>query len=249
VRAVRADYDARAPRWLQVYEGSSFHDFVLQTRLRVALRLLADHGPARVDRALDVGCGAGQLLDARADTARSVVGVDVSWEQARSSLARLGGRDALIAQSDATRLPFQDAEFDSATALGLLEYLPSVSEGLAELARVTRSGGVIVVTAPNPIRVAYLLDPIGVVLGRLRRTRPGYRRQYRSARALRKELAAAGLDVLAIHGHGVGRFSFAGKPILSDAASVRLSRAVESALPQAILRVVGANLVAVARRR
>ena len=249
VRAVRADYDVRSPRWADVYDGESFHDVVVQTRLRIALSLLRAARPRVRGAILDVGCGAGQLLDARADDVDAIVAVDVSWPQARLARARLAGRRALVAQGEAGRLPFVDAAFVSATALGLLEYLPSPSAGLAELARVTAPGGTVVVSMPNPLRLAYFLDPIGVLVGRLRRTRPGYRRQYRSARRLRSDLDAAGFDVLDVRGHGVGRFSFAGRPLLGDSASVRLSRFFEAHLPDAVLRVVGANVVASGRRR
>ena len=65
VRAVQADYDRRSPLWRELYDGepASFHDHVLQDRLRIALRLVDAHGPV-TGRSLDVGCGAGQLVAA-----------------------------------------------------------------------------------------------------------------------------------------------------------------------------------------
>jgi SAM-dependent methyltransferase len=248
VRAVQLDYDARAPRWNHVYDGTSFHDVVLQRRLAIAASMLAHRPRTTVGPALDVGCGAGQLLAVLASEGEPVAGCDISGAQLISARARLAGGDAIVVQADALQLPFPDESFATVTALGLLEYLPVPADGITELARVTARGGHVVVSSPNPLRLAYLLDPVGAILGRLGHSRPGYRRQYTSARALRAQLAAAGLTVMELTGHGIGRFTLAGRPVLGDAASVRVSRFVESKIPDYLLRVFGSNLVAIVRR-
>jgi SAM-dependent methyltransferase len=247
VQAVQADYDTRSPRWAHVYEGASFHDVVLQERLAVALGMLGRRDRVASGLALDVGCGAGQLLEALHAGGAPVAGVDVSWQQVTLSRARVPAA-VFVAQADAGQLPFADASVATLTALGLLDYLPSSREGLEEFARVTMRGAHVVVSAPNPLRLAYVCDPIGAVLGRLRRTRPGYRRTYLSARALSAELRACGFEVIEVRGHGLGRFTFAGRPILGDAKSVRLSAVLQARLPEVALRLLGANLVAIARR-
>jgi SAM-dependent methyltransferase len=249
VGAVRLDYDARSPLWNHVYDGTSFHDVVLQTRLAVALSMLAGRDRAVTGPALDVGCGAGQLLGVLLAEGELVAGCDISIRQAVSARTRVGGGRAIVVQADAGRLPFADSAFATATALGLLEYLPSPGEGLRELARVTRPGGHVVVTMPNPWRLSYLLDPIGVVLGRFGHTRPGYQRHYLSAAGLRHQLAVAGFDVEAVQGHGIGRFAVANRPILGDERSVQLSRTLEAWLPASLMRLFGANIVAIARRK
>jgi ubiquinone/menaquinone biosynthesis C-methylase UbiE len=246
VQAVQADYDTRSPRWAHVYEGASFHDVVLQERLATALGMLARHRVAS-GLALDVGCGAGQLLEALQLAGGPVAGVDVSWQQVTLSRERIPTA-VFVAQADAGQLPFADGSVATLTALGLLEYLPSLQEGLAEFARVTMRGGHVVVSAPNPMRLAYVCDPIGAVLGRAKKARPGYRRTYRSARALSAQLQACGFEVIEIRGHALGRFTFAGRPILGDAKSVRLSAFLQAGLPEVALRLLGANLVAIARR-
>jgi len=247
VQAVQADYDTRSPRWAHVYDGVSFHDVVLQQRLAIALGMLDRRHRVAAGLAIDVGCGAGQLLEALHAEGGPVAGVDVSWQQVTLSRERVPAA-VFVAQADAGRLPFANESAATLTALGLLEYLPSFREGLAEFSRVTRRGGHVVVSAPNPLRLAYVFDPIGAVLGRMRRTRPGYRRSYRSARALAAELRACEFEVIEIRGHALGRFTFAGRPVLSDAKSVRLSELLQARLPDPVLRLLGANLVAIARR-
>jgi SAM-dependent methyltransferase len=248
VDAVRLDYDARSPRWNHVYDGVSFHDVVLQTRLAIAAAMLANRKHVLPGPALDVGCGAGQLLVILAAEGQPVVGCDISFLQAVSARTRVGTERAIVLQADGGRLPFGDAVVATATALGLLEYLPTPAEGIRELARVVRPGGHLVVSMPNPWRLAYLLDPIGAVLGRFGRTRPGYRRHYLSSRALQKQLSAAGFRVEAVQGHGLGRFAVANRPVFGDPRSVRISRALEARLPASVSRLLGANIVAIARR-
>jgi 2-polyprenyl-3-methyl-5-hydroxy-6-metoxy-1,4-benzoquinol methylase len=247
VRAVQADYDARSPHWADVYEGTSYHDIVLQRRLAIAEQLLADRDRAARGLSLDVGCGAGQLLEVLRADGSPVAGVDVSWAQAASTKRRLGS--TVVAQADSRHLPFADASVATVTALGLLEYLPSSRAGIAEFARVLTTGGHLVVSTPNPWRLEYLCDPIGAVLGRLGPTRPGYRRQYLSARRLRAQLREAGFDVVDIKGHGFGRFTLARRPLLSEGRSVRVSDLLDARLSASLRCLLGANLVAIARRR
>lgn len=247
MQAVQADYDTRSPRWAHVYDGVSFHDVVLQERMAMAVGMLGRRTNVPPGLALDVGCGAGQMLQALHASGTLVAGVDVSWRQVTLARTRVPTA-VLVAQAVAGQLPFADGTVATLTALGLLEYLPSMGEGLAEFARVTVRGGYLVVSAPNPLRLAYVCDPIGAVLGRLRKSRPGYRRTYRSARALRAELTASGFEVIDIRGHALGRFTFGGRPVLSDARSVSLSSFLQAKLPPVALRLLGANLVAIARR-
>lgn len=104
------------------------------------------------DRALDVGCGTGRALPALAaavgPTGR-VVGLDLT--PGMLDAARSAGRDgcgALIL-ADARRLPVADAATDAIFAAGLVQHLPDPAAGLAELARVTRPGGRLVIFHPS----------------------------------------------------------------------------------------------------
>ncbi len=65
--------------------------------------------------------------------------------EARRKTARFGDRVRLI-QHDATRLPFDDRVFDAVTCVESLEFLPDLRTTLAEMARVLRPGGVMLVT-------------------------------------------------------------------------------------------------------
>lgn len=113
-------------------------------RWRVAeLAALAPPGPV-----LDLATGTADLaLAIRAlDARRRVVGVDFSGgmlAEARRKLARRGRRLPLVA-ADALRLPFPDGTFACVGSAFLLRNLEDLLEGLAEMRRVTRPGGRVV---------------------------------------------------------------------------------------------------------
>jgi SAM-dependent methyltransferase len=94
-------------------------------------------------RILDAGCGSGRTLD---DLARlgDAYGVDLS--PAAASAAHDRGHKTYVAAVE--ELPFADATFDLVTCLDVIEHTPDDEITLAELLRVTRPGGRLLVTVP-----------------------------------------------------------------------------------------------------
>jgi SAM-dependent methyltransferase len=94
-------------------------------------------------RALDVGCGPGALTIelVRRLGATAVTAVDPSEQFAAAAKERHPGVDVRVAAAEA--LPFADGEFDAALAQLVVHFLDDPVRGLAEMARVTREGGVV----------------------------------------------------------------------------------------------------------
>ena len=95
---------------------------------------------------LDVACGAGQISIPAARAGARVTGVDIattSIEQARAR-AQEEGLDARFDEGDAEMLPYGDASFDLVTSLFGAMFAPRPDRVAAELVRVCRSGGRIV---------------------------------------------------------------------------------------------------------
>jgi len=89
-------------------------------------------------RILDAGCGPGANYDWLSDYGE-VVGADFSPEAVRLAGERHPGMEAR--QADITALPFGDASFDVAIEITVLTVVEDDRRAVAELARVTRSGG------------------------------------------------------------------------------------------------------------
>lgn len=101
-------------------------------------------------RVLDVACGSGFGSAILADAgASSVVGVD----RAPAALqAAAGYRSDVVSfeRAEIEALPFQDEAFDLVVCFETIEHVADVSAALAELRRVLRSDGSLVISTPNP---------------------------------------------------------------------------------------------------
>jgi len=100
-------------------------------------------------RALDVGCGVGQVVARLASDGFEAYGVDVS-EPNIDRAKKVCPRCQLY---DGRKLPFTDQFFDSVGALNVLEHVEQPEDFLRELVRVTRVGGQLLVSSPNFFRV------------------------------------------------------------------------------------------------
>lgn len=103
-------------------------------------------------RMLDVACGAGQIAIPAARAGVRVTGVDIApnlIEQARAR-ARAEGVDARFDEGDAEMLPYDDAAFDLVVSLMGAMFAPRPDRVAAELVRVCRPGGRIVMANWTP---------------------------------------------------------------------------------------------------
>jgi ubiquinone/menaquinone biosynthesis C-methylase UbiE len=107
-------------------------------------QVLAFVQPRGNERALDSGTGAGALALALAPHVAEVVGVDVEPELLARARERAPA-NATFEEADATRLPFPDASFDLAGTLRTLHHVHRPEVAVAELVRVARHGGRVLV--------------------------------------------------------------------------------------------------------
>ena len=252
VARVRDNYETRVAQWQTIYDGQTFHDHVIQRRMQGCLEAMDRLGPVddAPGRALDVGCGAGQMALAMIERGYDVSAVDISdgMVEATTETLAAAGRSADVRIADMRDLPYEDGTFDWVTGLGAIEYLTDPGEAVEEYARVTRPGGHVLVTSPNPYRLAFALDPVGVAIGLLEPPPTGYPRQYIPRGKLTGYADRAGLEVVGVLGHGVGPLQVAKRPVLPPALSARISQAAETHLPLSWLSRLGANLIMVARK-
>ena len=113
-------------------------------------------------RVLDAGCGEGVLVDEFANRL-AIEGVDPNYSSDR------------VRSGSVLQLPYEAATFDRALCLDVLEHLPYDQQplALAELWRVLRPGGQLLVSIPN---LAHLQSRVHFLLtGRLIRTASEYK--------------------------------------------------------------------------
>jgi SAM-dependent methyltransferase len=97
--------------------------------------------------AIDVGCSAGYVLEAAKSLGLHPTGIDyAAWT---ANLAHERGYDT--AAASLSELPFRDASFDILTAKHTLEHVRWPKEGLSEIARVLKPGGVALIVVPDAL--------------------------------------------------------------------------------------------------
>jgi demethylmenaquinone methyltransferase/2-methoxy-6-polyprenyl-1,4-benzoquinol methylase len=159
-------------------------------------------------RVLDVATGTGDLaveLSKRVGPSGEVVGMDFS--ERMLELAREKAPNLRFEQGNALELAYEDGEFDAVTVGFGARNFSNLGRGLGEMARVTRSGGRVVVleiTTPQrpPLSWFFSLwfDRLVPGLGRLAGDSDAYTylpssvRRFPGPAELGGEMAAAGLD-------------------------------------------------------
>jgi SAM-dependent methyltransferase len=264
---VRALFGANARAWERIYDDEErLEALVYRQRHELALRWTDEVALPPGARILDVGCGAGYTAVALASRGYGVHALDVAPEMIAlaTTRARAAGLRALTAAvGDVYRLTLADASFDLVVALGVLPWLEAEARALAEMARVLKRGGWLIVTADSAAPLHRLIDPRATPwLAPLRRGikralgrdgggdgLPPSRRHH--ARALRALVRGAGLETVRMSSVGFGRFTMLGRPLLSPRGDVavqrRLQRLADAGWP--LLDAGGSHHVVLARKQ
>jgi SAM-dependent methyltransferase len=180
------------PRSYAEWRATRLGEITERIERRLLLRLVGEAGGRT---ALDVGCGDGAFArELRARGAARVVGCDIDPRMIARAAA---GGGVLCAVARAERLPFPDASFDLVTIVTVLAFLPEPERALAEIARVLKPGGRLVVGDLGRWSLWALSRRLRARLGRA----PSWQRaRFRTAGGLRALVEAAGLNVEAVAG-------------------------------------------------
>jgi ubiquinone/menaquinone biosynthesis C-methylase UbiE len=117
--------------------------------------------PEAGDELLDVACGPGSVVAAFAPCVRRAIGLDATeamLDEARALAAAKGLRNVEWRRGDVYALPFGDRAFDIVTCRFAFHHLEHPARAFAEMVRVCRSGGRILlcdaVAADDPAKAA-----------------------------------------------------------------------------------------------
>lgn len=139
---------AQFTRW-----AKPFGDLPLHSQADAMARLLAAAAVTKTDRVLDVACGPGIVACTLAPLAAHVTGIDLTpamLDQARARQAQAGLANLDWRLGDATSLPFADESFDLVVTRYSFHHIRTPAAALAEMHRVCRRGGRILVVDATP---------------------------------------------------------------------------------------------------
>jgi len=105
----------------------------------------------------EAGCGTGLLLREAAGFARSAVGLDLS----RGMLAPARARGLQVVQGSLTHVPLPSASFDLVYSMKVLAHIQPIGRAIAELGRLVRPGGHLLLEFYNPLSLRYLAKRLG----------------------------------------------------------------------------------------
>ena len=135
--------------WKSVYRTTENEVFY-----ELAFDYLASvYGSPDAGEVLDAGCGTGTKTMHLAKRGYSVVAVDISkkiLDIASQDCAKNGYQERVtIGWEDLTAMTFRDGSYGRILCWGVLMHVPEIEKAIAELVRVTRQGGTIIVSEAN----------------------------------------------------------------------------------------------------
>ncbi len=126
--------------------GTAPEDWALHLEIcfiPVYKKIINRTGVAANDSVLDLGCGSGLFLKMVHAKSTAITGIDLSDELL--SIARQRNPDAGLFNQDMNDLPFADKSFDLVTGFNSIQYAGDVHHVLAEIKRVLKDDGKLVI--------------------------------------------------------------------------------------------------------
>jgi len=229
--------------WDDVYSSHTVKAHVYRNRMAVAAEwATAATGPGAV--AADIGTGAGHFAVFLARRGVRVAAIDASEAmiaRVAENASEAGVGDLVVPiVSDAQRLELGSATCDLVAAIGLLSWVEHPELALAEMARVTRPGGQVIVTMDNAWSLSRWLDPgwhvsVRRFIHRIRQITVKHRVaelpvQLPVPMALgefRNLLCSAGLEPVKFQSVGFGPFTFLGRTVLTNRIGLRIDQVLQ----------------------
>ncbi|NJB86834.1 SAM-dependent methyltransferase [Lewinella marina] len=139
------DYFAPPPDPATLHEIERLHQEILH-QLPTSARVV-----------LDVGCGNGWVARELLGRKDAVVSFDLALKNATEALRLYPAENHFAVAGDAFDLPFRDNSIDAVISSEVMEHVPEVPPYLANLIRVVKPGGTIVISTPYNETIQYSL--------------------------------------------------------------------------------------------
>jgi ubiquinone/menaquinone biosynthesis C-methylase UbiE len=164
--------------WYEKHRHEGYHALIdaLETDLVLPM--------ARAKRVLEVGCGTGLILQHADRVADQAVGLDIS----EGMLRHAQSRGLTTVRASATDIPFADHTFDLVYSFKVLSHIPDLERALAEMARVTRPGGDLLLEFYNRGSLRYIASRLRSGRISAKTTESAVYTRYDSLRSLKRLL-------------------------------------------------------------
>lgn len=239
----REFYNSASSYWASVYKADeselSIYAIHFRQRREIVLGMIRQLGLPQGARALDAGCGPGAYLNPLLDMGFEVSAMDQSdkmVEEARLGLDQRYASRVTFKTGKLESVPFESERFDLATNIAVLMYVEDGAQAVAELHRVLKPGGTLIITVDNrrdfadmidlPMRLCRLWSRLrrspakrGVAAGAPQQERPVAARSYSPAE-LKGMLAKAGFAIDEETSIGFAPLLLNGRRFLSNRADL-----------------------------
>ena len=241
-------FDEKTTNW--------FNSFEVRKRREIVLRLFDEYVDKQSLNILDCGCGAGIFLCDFLERGHNLVGIDISEtmlcatrENVQSVIDTKGLKNSCnLLLSDIEKLPFADETFDVVNVIGVLQYLNTDKKCISELSRVTKPGGILIVTLPNIAKINNIFDPYyyfelaGILTGKIlkkshtifggkTKKKSRKRRNFTDKRYFYRQtddmFSSQGVRAVKWESVSFGSFTFWKKDILSTQKSMKISNIIK----------------------
>ena len=138
------DWPEKYDRWFETPIGA----LVKKYENELLLELLQ---PRPDEMILDVGCGTGIFTINILGLGSRMTGLEISYPMLERAVRKAKNYPFRAVGGDMRHLPFVDECFDKVVSMTALEFIAEGKEAVAEMFRVTKKGGVIVVTTLNSL--------------------------------------------------------------------------------------------------
>jgi ubiquinone/menaquinone biosynthesis C-methylase UbiE len=136
--------------WEAVWASSAPNYDPAEPQLRDSLALIERFWPQRSGRFLEAGCGSAANALNLAQRGVDVAGIDLSTSalrMAEAAFAKRGLKGEFV-RGDVREIPFPDESFEFVYAGGVVEHFLEADRAVAEMVRVLRPGGRLLLTVP-----------------------------------------------------------------------------------------------------
>jgi SAM-dependent methyltransferase len=175
-KSVEERFDREAGDWRDVYSRTEANPFQYHDKLYRRHYVLEMIGTGN-GLVLDLGCGAGMFFRDLEKAGFAVVGADFSAEMTALAAESDEGHAGVL-RADALALPVRSGAFQALIGVGLLEYLPEDNSPMAEIFRILKPGGIVVVTLRNSRCLERRLWRIYTRIGLMERPSQGFYREH-----------------------------------------------------------------------